>query len=131
MVNDDNNSTVGIDASGGERIDVDFQPVEHERIENALRFSREVLEAAGATQVCWTGLVSTHVQGSCRMGDDPGRSVVDRNGESHDVKRLFVGDASLVPRTLSVNPSLTIMALATRLAEHIDADPNGYLGKAA
>ena len=45
------------------------------------------------------------------------------------VKRLFVGDGSLVPRTLSVNPSLTIMALATRLAEHLDADPSGYLGR--
>ena len=44
--------------------------------------------AAGATQVCWTGLASTHVQGSCRMGDDPERSAVDRNGESHGVKRL-------------------------------------------
>ena len=61
------------------------------------------------------------------MGDDPERSVVDRNGESHDVKRLFVGDGSLVPRTLSVNPSLTIMALATRLADHLDADASGYL----
>ena len=97
-------------------------------IDAALEFSREVLEAAGATQVCWTGLVSTHVQGSCRMGDDPARSAVDRNGESHEVKRLFVGDASLVPRTLSVNPSLTIMALATRLADHLDADASGYLG---
>jgi choline dehydrogenase-like flavoprotein len=65
------------------------------------------------------------------MGDDPARSVVDRNGESHDVKRLFVGDASLVPRTLSVNPSLTIMALATRLADHLDADAKGYLGAKA
>jgi choline dehydrogenase-like flavoprotein len=114
-----------------EQIDVDFQPVEHERIDGALQFSRDVLEAAGATQVCWTGLVSTHVQGGCRMGDDPTRSVVDRNGESHDVRRLFVGDASLVPRTLSVNPSLTIMALATRLAEHLDADANGYLSSSA
>jgi choline dehydrogenase-like flavoprotein len=128
MVNDDNNSAVVVDESGSERFDVDFQPVERERIENALRFSREVLEAAGARQVCWSGLASTHVQGSCRMGDDPARSVVDRNGESHDVKRLFVGDGSLVPRTLSVNPSLTIMALATRLVEHLDADPGGYLG---
>ena len=127
MANDDNNSAVVVDESGGERLDVDFRPVERERIENALRFSREVLETAGATQVCWTGLVSTHVQGSCRMGDDPARSAVDRNGESHDVKRLFVGDGSLVPRTLSVNPSLTIMALATRLADHLAADPNGYL----
>ena len=96
-----------------------------------LKASREVLEAAGATQICWTGIASTHVQGSCRMGDDPARSVVDRNGESHEVKRLFVGDASLVPRTLSVNPSLTIMALATRVAEHLDADPNGYLSARA
>jgi choline dehydrogenase-like flavoprotein len=131
MANDDNNSAVTVGEDGVEQLDVDFQPVERERINTALRFSRDVLEAAGATQVCWTGLVSTHVQGSCRMGDDPTRSVVDRNGEAHDVKRLFVGDASLVPRTLSVNPSLTIMALATRLAEHLDADANGYLSASA
>jgi choline dehydrogenase-like flavoprotein len=127
MANDDNNSSIAVGEDGAERLEVDLQAAERERIDDALRFSREVLEAAGATQVCWTGLVSTHTQGSCRMGDDPARSVVDRNGESHDVKRLFVGDASLVPRTLSVNPSLTIMALATRLAEHLDADPKGYL----
>ena len=131
MVNDENNARVVVDENGGERFDIDFQPVELERIDAAFDFSSAVLEAAGATQICWTGLASTHVQGSCRMGDDPARSVVDRNGESHEVKRLFVGDASLVPRTLSVNPSLTIMALATRLAEHLDADPNGYLGTAA
>ncbi|MGH3135510.1 MAG: FAD-dependent oxidoreductase [Gaiellaceae bacterium] len=128
MANDDNNSAVVVGDDGAERFDVDFQPHERERIEAGLRFSRAVLEAAGATQVYWTGLASTHVQGSCRMGDDPARSVVDRNGESHDVKRLFVGDASLVPRTLSVNPSLTIMALATRLAYHLDADASAYLG---
>jgi choline dehydrogenase-like flavoprotein len=127
MANDDNNSSVSLGEDGAEQIAVDLQPAERERVDGALRFSREVLEAAGATQVCWTGLTSTHAQGSCRMGDDPERSAVDRNGESHEVKRLFVGDGSLVPRTLSVNPSLTIMALATRLAEHLDADPSGYL----
>jgi choline dehydrogenase-like flavoprotein len=61
------------------------------------------------------------------MGDDPGRSVVNGSGECHDVKRLFVGDGSVIPRTLSVNPSLTIMALATRLADHLHEDANGYL----
>jgi len=131
MANDDNNSSVSVGEDGAERISVDLRPVERERVDAGLRFSREVLEAAGATQVCWTGLVSTHVQGGCRMGDDPARSVVDRNGESHEVKRLFVGDGSLVPRTLSVNPSLTIMALATRLAEHLDADASGYLAARA
>jgi choline dehydrogenase-like flavoprotein len=127
MANDDNNAAVVVEEDGGERFDVEFTAADLERIESGLRFSREVLEAAGATQVYWSALASTHVQGTCRMGDDPAQSVVDRNGESHDVKRLFVGDASLVPRTLSVNPSLTIMALATRLAEHLDADPAGYL----
>jgi choline dehydrogenase-like flavoprotein len=131
LVSDDNNSAVVVDESGAERFDVDFQPNEVERLDAVLKVSREVLEAAGATQVCWTGIASTHVQSSCRMGDDPARSVVDRNGESHEVKRLFVGDASLIPRTLSVNPSLTIMALATRLAEHLDTDPNGYLEQKA
>src|SRR4029079_4378397 len=119
---------VSLGEDGEERISVDLQPVERERVDAGLRFSREVLEASGATQVCWTGLTSTHAQGSCRMGDDPARSVVDRNGESHEVRRLFVGDGSLVPRTLSVNPSLTIMALATRLAEHLDADARGRPG---
>jgi choline dehydrogenase-like flavoprotein len=127
MANDENNGSVSANENGGEQIAVDFQPRELERIEGSLEFSREVLRAAGAKQVAWTGLVSTHVQGTCRMGDDPTRSVVDRNGESHDVKRLFVGDGSLIPRTLSVNPSLTIMALATRLADHLDRDPSGYL----
>lgn len=121
LVNDDNNGSVGTGDDGSERFVVGFGPDELERIDAAFRFSRDVLEAAGATRVCWTGLVSTHVQGTCRMGDDPARSVVDRNGESHSVKRLYVGDASLIPRTLSVNPSLTIMALASRLADHLDA----------
>ncbi|HNU12372.1 MAG TPA: GMC family oxidoreductase, partial [Rubrivivax sp.] len=67
-----------------------------------------------------TGIISTHTQGGCRMGDDPQHSVVDRNGRSHEVANLYVGDGSLLPRTLSVNPSLTIMALATRLAMHLE-----------
>ncbi len=50
----------------------------------------------------------------------------------HDVRRLFVGDGSVVPRTLSVNPSLTIMALASRLAAYLDAGEHGYFsGQAA
>jgi choline dehydrogenase-like flavoprotein len=67
------------------------------------------------------------MQGSCRMGDDPATSVVDTHGESHEVKRLYVGDSSLFPRTLSVNPSLTIMAMAARLADHLDSGAGGQL----
>jgi choline dehydrogenase-like flavoprotein len=78
-----------------------------------------------------TGVLSTHVQGGCRMGSDPTRSVVDRNGESHDVRRLFVGDGSVIPQTLSVNPSLTIMSLASRLAQYLAGGEHGYFGGVA
>jgi choline dehydrogenase-like flavoprotein len=127
MVNDENHGTVVVQEDGSERFDAHFEPSEQKRLDDSLQFSRDVLEAAGAKRVLWSGISSTHVQGSCRMGTDPGASVVDEHGESHDVKRLFVGDASVIPRTLSVNPSLTIMALADRLAQHLDADEAGYL----
>ena len=127
MVNDDNNGVVGLDEDGNESFAVSFNERERARIDEAFTFTRDVLAAAGASKVRWTGLVTTHVQGTCRMGSDPERSVVDADGQSWDVKRLYVGDGSVVPRTLSVNPSLTIMALADRLAGHLDADPHGYL----
>ena len=86
-----------------------------------------MLEAAGATQILWSGLATTHMQGSCRMGADPATSVVDTHGQSHEIRRLYVGDSSAHPRTLSVNPSLTIMALAARLADYLDSGAGGQL----
>ena len=71
MANDDNNSAVGVGEDGTERLEVDLQPAERERIDSALRFSREVLEAAGATQVCWTGLVSTTCRAVAGWGTIP------------------------------------------------------------
>jgi choline dehydrogenase-like flavoprotein len=130
MVNDENNGTAWVDDSGRDRYSFAFNPSERERIEHSLRFAERVLEASGAERVLHTGVLSTHVQGGCRMGSDPERSVVDAHGESHDIRRLFVGDSSVLPRTLSVNPSLTIMALASRLADHIDAGRHGYLPSA-
>jgi choline dehydrogenase-like flavoprotein len=127
MVNDDNNGSVELDENGQESFAAAFTPVERKRMEGALDFTRDVLREAGASSVRWTGLITTHVQGTCRMGSDPERSVVDADGQSWDVKRLYVGDGSVVPRTLSVNPSLTIMALADRLANHLHRDPHGYL----
>jgi choline dehydrogenase-like flavoprotein len=127
MSNDDNHARVELDEDGNERFFSAFEPNELERVNRAREFSARVLEAAGATQILWSSLATTHMQGSCRMGIDPATSVVDANGQSHEVKRLYVGDSSLHPRTLSVNPSLTIMTLATRLADHLDAGAGGQL----
>jgi choline dehydrogenase-like flavoprotein len=129
MVSDDNRGTAWVDETGRDHYTTNFSESERERIDRSLQFARQVLEDAGAKRVFQTGVLSTHVQGSCRMGSDPARSVVNAHAESHDVRRLFVGDGSVVPRTLSVNPSLTIMALASRLADYIDAGEHGYFGR--
>ncbi len=131
LVNDENHGAAWVDEIGGERYSFDWSDTERARIDASLDFARRVLEAAGAKRILHTGVLSTHVQGSCRMGSDAARSVVGAHGESHDVRRLFVGDSSVVPRTLSVNPSLTIMALASRLAAYLDAGEHGYFRRAA
>jgi choline dehydrogenase-like flavoprotein len=120
LVNDENTGTVWVDEDGRDRYSFAFNEREQERIDRSLQFAQQVLRRSGARRLFHTGVLSTHLQGSCRMGSDPSRSVVGAHGESHDIRRLFVGDSSVVPRTLSVNPSLTIMALASRLADHID-----------
>jgi hypothetical protein len=131
LVNDENTGTAWVDEAGNDRYSFAFNEREQERIDRSLDFARQVLLKAGAKRVYQTGVLSTHVQGSCRMGSDPERSVVGAHAESHDVRRLFVGDGSVIPRTLSVNPSLTIMALASRLAEYLDAGDHGYFEPAA
>jgi choline dehydrogenase-like flavoprotein len=127
MSNDDNNGRVSIGENGDDVYEASFSEAEVTRFAGALDFTREVLREAGAKQLVWSGLITTHMQGSNRMGTDPDRSVLDENQQVWDVRRLYVGDGSVMPRTLSVNPSLTIMALADRLALHLHEDMNGYL----
>jgi choline dehydrogenase-like flavoprotein len=57
--------------------------------------------------------------GTCRMGDDPATSVLDRRGRSHQVGNLWIADASAFPSCPSVSPGLTVLALALRLAEQL------------
>jgi choline dehydrogenase-like flavoprotein len=60
-----------------------------------------------------------HPCGTCRFGDDPASSVLDRNCKTHDLDNLYVLDASFMPRSGAVNPSLTIAANALRVAPRI------------
>jgi len=53
------------------------------------------------------------------MGADPATSVTDAWGQVHGVPWLFVADSSLFPRCSEVNPYLTVMALAERVAERV------------
>lgn len=88
-----------------------------------LGFAEQMMEAAGAVEQ-WSGEAGpqnggAHLLGTCRMGDDPETSVVDRFHRSHDVSNLFVCDGSSMVTSGRGQPTMTIMALAFRAAEHI------------
>jgi hypothetical protein len=65
--------------------------------------------------------ISYHPLGTCRMGKNPRDSVVGLDHQSHEVRGLYITDGSTVQGPLGVNPQITIMAMATRAAEHIAA----------
>ncbi len=84
------------------------------------RWSRTILEAAGAEILAVGEEPQTnHELGGCRMGADPRASVVDAFCRTHEVPNLYVVDGSVFPSASEKNPTLTIMALAARTAEHI------------
>jgi choline dehydrogenase-like flavoprotein len=60
-----------------------------------------------------------HIMGTCRMGDDSTKSVVDADCCSHDHRNLFILGAAVFPTCGSPNPTLTLAALALRGADHI------------
>jgi len=64
---------------------------------------------------------TTHQCGTCCFGSDPATSVLDSYCRTHDVENLFVVDASFFPSSAAVNPGLTIIAQALRVADHIRA----------
>jgi hypothetical protein len=70
-------------------------------------------------------VLTVHLMGTARMGQDPSWAVTDSFGSVHGARRLRVCDASLFPTPLGVNPAETIHALATRNAHHLLDDFKG------
>ena len=62
---------------------------------------------------------SVHLLGTCRMGNDPKSSVVDKYNRAHDVKNLFVVDGSSLVTSGRGQPTMTIQALAFRAGDNI------------
>ncbi len=70
---------------------------------------------------------AAHLQGGCAMGSGPEDSVTDSYGRVHGIPWLYVADSSLFPNSLEINPYLTIMALADRVAETVRKNLNALL----
>jgi len=85
--------------------------------------SLELLDAAGARKKWAMGIaeatVSVHLMGTCRMGNDPKSSVVDKYHRSHDVRNLFIVDGSSFVTSGRNQPTCTIQALAYRASDYI------------
>jgi choline dehydrogenase-like flavoprotein len=60
-----------------------------------------------------------HQVGTCRFGEDPQTSVLDLNCRTHDIDNLYVVDGSFFCSSGAVNPTLTIIANALRVGDHL------------
>ena len=63
--------------------------------------------------------ITFHQMGTAAMGRDPARSVIGENGETHEIRGLYVADGSAFPASSGVNPMITIMAIADHVAHGI------------
>ncbi|WP_394618798.1 FAD-dependent oxidoreductase [Lentzea sp. JNUCC 0626] len=100
---------------------ISYQPTENTRRGWAESDAavRDILERDGMSRVMpWTndvvGAYTVHPLSSCRIGDDPATSALDENHELRGHPGIFVTDGSAVPGALTVNPAMTIAALAER-----------------
>ena len=108
-------------------ISMAFGDNERKMVADMAASAEEMLLAVGAENVRATDDISTpglgiHEVGTARMGDDPKTSVVNRWQQAHDVPNLFVMDGSVYPSSACQNPTVTIMALASRACAHLVDD---------
>lgn len=80
----------------------------------------------GALGLYTLRMLAYEPQGTCRMGRDPFKSVVNPWGECHEVKGLFVTDASVIPSETTVWSHMTVCALSSYIVENILLKPASY-----
>ena len=106
------------------RMDYTQSDDDRANIAYAKRVLADIWEAANAQDTLTIDRYA-HLVGGCRMGTDPRTSVIDADHRAWGVPNLFVADGSVMPTQGAANPALTIMALASRLAERLAAKRAG------
>ena len=92
-------------------------------LKNGVNKARILLSTAGAREINFFAPVryaGWHLMGTTKMGNDKKYSVVNKNGQTHDLKNLFIADSSVFPTSSAVNPISTIQALSLKLAHYIN-----------
>jgi choline dehydrogenase-like flavoprotein len=116
----------------GVRVEWEPSPVQRESLKRAYELLDVALRRAGIgraeceldtdAEACWE--VGKHHMGATRMHVDPRSGVVDPDCRVHGVDNLFVAGSSVFPTTGYANPTLTIIALAYKLADHLNGRLN-------
>lgn len=106
------------------RVSCTYADNEHNMAKDAVDTISELFEASGYSVLHRNTVMnnpgrSIHELGTCRMGDNPKTSVLNKWNQSHDVKNLFVVDGSSFVTGGAQNPTLTIMALSMRAMEYL------------
>lgn len=105
-------------------VETSYTDNEYAMAEDAVDVGCEIAEAAGFEVLSRNNVpnppgYSIHEVGTCRMGDDPKRSVLNRWNQSHDHKNLFVVDGSAFTSSGWQNPTMTILSLSMRASEYL------------
>lgn len=124
-----------VDAFGMPRLKADWRtsPIDLDSLQRAYALLAEELKKTGAGVLEYTpegvaealaaaGSYGGHHLGAARMAARPEEGVVDENLKVHGVDNLFVASGAVFPTSSQANPTLTIVALAFRLADHLKAD---------
>ena len=80
--------------------------------------AKEIISFAPVRHVGW------HTFGTTIMGKSPKNSVVDKNGNTHDIKNLFICDSSIFPTSSGVNPAATIQSVSLKITDYIKKNFN-------
>jgi choline dehydrogenase-like flavoprotein len=111
---------VALTADG--RVRLDYEPNNLAAHEQLVREAARMLDGLGYWKVITAShraKNTTHQCGTLVFGHDPASSVLDTYCRTHDIANLFVVDASFFPSSAAVNPGLTIVAQALRVAEYL------------
>ena len=119
-----------LDPLGKPRLQLNWQlnASDSENVRQSVRVLATELGRYGAGRVSlritennpWPLRPANHPMGTTRMHPDPKKGVVDPNGRVHGIANLYIAGSSVFPTSGFANPTLTLVALALRLAEHLD-----------
>jgi len=109
------------------RVHLNYEQNDIAMAQDMVETCEEIIRAGGGEVFSTPGKVTAsklqidynHWVGTVRMGRDPKTSAINTECQSHEIRNLFIGDASVFPAYPEKNPTLTNIALSWRMSDHL------------